>query len=113
MALFSSCEENKVQYTVDVSNTLDAKRSHETISVSIGKIPLVENQTLAVYATGSEEALVSQLVDLDEDGKWDEVLFQPEIEAKGSQQFEIRVIEDTQKGQPLVLLFSIGTRAYG
>ena len=79
--------------TITVRNQLNLARRAETISLPLAQLPAAVRQlpaaSLRVRASGSQVVLVSQLLDDDGDGKPDELLFQTDIPARGTQTFTL------------------------
>ena len=78
--------------TITVRNKLNLARRAETISLPLARLPVaVRNLNAASLRVRdvSKKLLVSQLVDTDADGKPDELLFQTDVPANGSQTFSV------------------------
>ena len=90
-----SCSDKSGQI-ITVINTLDVARSFETVEINKSEVELKDGQTfesLSVKDLSTNTVLVSQLVDSDQDGKADVLLFQPEIDANSEKQFELLKVE--------------------
>ena len=86
-----SCQEKSVKRFFEIRNALSLERRQETIS-----IPLVEVDELVAQAgaanillkeVGQPDYLLTQLVDMDGDGRMDELLFQTSIGPQEEKQF--------------------------
>ena len=80
ISLLGSC--NTPPVTIHLTNNLSVERKNETIEISITDLP--ENvsaniKNISVYDTSKNTFLISQLIDLDQDGKMDQLIFQPQM----------------------------------
>ena len=75
--------------TIVVTNTLPFDRSSETVTIDLHGIASQNLMAFSVVKAGSEEPLLSQLVDSDADGIPDQLLFQPTIGEESSETFEL------------------------
>lgn len=89
IASAASCQEEKKAYTIKVNNDLDLDRQFETVEVSKSIFGLENLNGFGIKDVSSGEILTSQLVDNDEDGSIDVLLFQPNINAKSEGTFEL------------------------
>ena len=90
----------KTGQIITVENTLDVPRSFETVEISTSDIILLKDESIeniGVVDVETNEVLISQLVDTDKDGNADVLLFQPEIEANSSKQYELLVVCESKK----------------
>ena len=103
-ALVFSCQEDRSRKTFTVKNTLQLDRQRETISIPADKInKLLEKwgaENLVIKEEGGSEVLVSQAVDLDTDGKVDEILFQTDLPAGTEKKFVVEGVENGAAQQP-------------
>lgn len=92
-----SCGENiKPNKQIIVKNTMNARRSFETVSVDIISLGVPDSKTgIVVKDTESQAEIVSQQIDSDGDGKMDVILFQPEIAPNSEKIFEVSITEST------------------
>ncbi len=103
-----SCK-NESTHTVTITNTLDVPRSLETIEINKSDLSLKEGESfenLSVRDSETKEVLVSQFVDSDQDGEADMLLFQPEITANVSKQFELVVVDEASKPETTAYCYS-------
>jgi hypothetical protein len=95
---------------VTVRNTLDAPRSAETIVVRAADIHRLTGtedlRTIHVRDTATGRETLSQAIDLDDDGKFDELVFQADFEPRASKTFGLT------PGEPIVYTRE-QFRAYG
>ncbi|AWG23542.1 DUF4861 domain-containing protein [Flavobacterium faecale] len=103
--LFSFGSKEKVT-TVKVKNVLNKERSLETVTLT--KIFLNTNdlKNLGVRDKKTGKLLVTQLVDNDGDGTMDELLFQPVVAAKSTQEFEVLTVSDQEKPKSIDYCYS-------
>lgn len=93
---FVSCDnKHEMLLVVEVENTLNMDRAYETIEVDISKV----DQKKATYFKvlditdfeDSSHEITSQLVDENDDGIFDLLLFQPEIKANSTKRYGLTV----------------------
>lgn len=80
------------QIVVRVSNPLNADRPGELVTVKWSKLqlPSVSAAATAVYEKGSTQPLVSQIIDYNQDGKPEELVFQSTFNAKEIKEFIVK-----------------------
>lgn len=83
--------------TIKVKNVLNKERSFETVTLSKSFLNSTNLKNLGVRDKKTGNLLVTQLVDNDGDGTMDDLLFQPVVAAKSTQEFEVIVIADQEK----------------
>lgn len=96
-------------YVITVTNTLNTPRSVETIEISKSNLHLKENDSfdnLMVRDSETNQILVSQFVDNDQDGKADMLLFQPEIDANTSKKFQLVILGEESKPETIEYCYS-------
>jgi len=91
--------------TITVRNHLGMARRAETISLPLAQLPAavrrLDAASLRVHASVGNTLLVSQLLDKDGDDKPDELLFQTDVPAKGTQTFTVAATGETPLASPL------------
>ena len=95
-ALFSFAPKEKV-IVVKVKNNLNVERSFETVSLSKSFLKTNDLNSLGIRDKKTGKLLVTQLVDIDGDGTMDEILFQPLVAAKSTQEFEVITVTTQEK----------------
>ena len=82
------------QLVVRVSNPLNADRPFELVTVKwsllAGKLPALSAESAAVFAEDGTKPLVSQVIDYNQDGKPDELVFQWSFKAKETKEFIVK-----------------------
>ncbi|GAA3610698.1 DUF4861 family protein [Flavivirga amylovorans] len=86
---FTSCTKEKERKTLTIKNTLDIERTLETVELTKEFLKVDALTNLSVKDIDSDEILISQLVDTNDDGVSDVLLFQPKIPAKSEKKYEI------------------------
>lgn len=99
-----SCEEAENTKTFTVKNKLDTERKQETISIPVEKLnSLAEKfgaENLLIRKEGEDDVLLSQVVDYDGDGFYDEILFQTDLAAAEEQSFVVEGVVNGKDMQP-------------
>jgi hypothetical protein len=75
--------------TIVITNALPFERSNETVTIDLQGIASQSEKAFSIVQAGSETPLLSQIVDIDEDGVPDQLLFQPSIAGESSETFEL------------------------
>lgn len=103
-----SCAQ-KPNYTLTIENTLNVPRSFETVEIHKSDLKLKEDENfenLAIRDIKTKTVLVSQFVDENFDGEADVLLFQPEVGAKSTKEFELVSLEDVIKPEIIEYCYS-------
>ena len=87
--LFVCCTKQDKSKFIFVENLLKIDRSFETIELTKEFLKVEDLSTIGIRDNNSKEIQISQLVDIDGDGVWDQLLFQPKIAANSKVKFEI------------------------
>ena len=88
LALFSFAPKEKA-IVIKVKNNLNKVRSFETIALTKSFLKVDDLNSLGIRDKKTGKLVVTQLVDVDGDGTMDELLFQPVVAAKTTQEFEV------------------------
>ncbi|APZ45459.1 DUF4861 domain-containing protein [Polaribacter reichenbachii] len=85
-SILISCDKEKDVWseTYQIQNDLNIDREFETIEIDISKTPLKD---FSLVDLETKERLITQLVDVDLDGKNDLLLFQPKIKANATKKY--------------------------
>ena len=102
--LGSSCQQQLYTKTFTVENKLAIARKSETVSVPVDRVSkMVEKfgaENVLIRDAASKQALVTQPLDVDADGKVDEILFQTDIQPNEKKKFIIEGLENGAARQP-------------
>ncbi|NMH87948.1 DUF4861 family protein [Flavivirga algicola] len=103
--IFSACtkEERKI---ITVKNTLNIERTFETVELTKEFLKVDSLTYLGVKDTDSNALMLSQLVDNNEDGVYDVLLFQPKVAANSVKKYEIVAIPLESKTKAQDICFS-------
>ncbi len=95
LLFYISCSNTSSEkYLFKVKNTLEVKRVYETVEIDLHSTLFDEEDKLrtksfAVVDRATKKTLRSQMIDIDDDGKWDRIIFQPEILPLSERFYEI------------------------
>ncbi|SEL25145.1 protein of unknown function [Maribacter orientalis] len=90
LLLILSCNNNS-NTIITVQNTLNTNRSFETVTLDLEKLRLSGgNESIFIEDFETGEKLISQVIDENNDGKFDVLLFQPEMPANSERKFNIK-----------------------
>ena len=78
--LLASC--TQPPFIIHLTNNLNVERQNETVEISIADLPEYLSSDIAkvgVYDPSEKTYLITQLIDDDQDGKMDQLIFQPHM----------------------------------
>lgn len=88
------CRDGGVAITVVVKNELDIARSNETVAIAVTAIkkkwPNAALASLVVHEAKTGQHVVSQMIDDDVDGRYEELIFQADFAAGETKTFKLR-----------------------
>ncbi len=106
VGMLSSCAEQEKAKTITVKNSLDTDRSFETVELTKDFLKVDDLSNIGIKNTDTQEFLVTQTIDTNDDGTLDLIIFQPEIKANGKQSFEIVTITEAEHPDAEELCYS-------
>jgi len=90
VALLASCTPDP--FSLDLINNLDLTRENETVEVSLNELPKEITSMIdriGVYDPLAAAFLTTQLIDRDQDGKMDQLIFQPQMAPSSKMTFHL------------------------
>lgn len=102
---FSFSSKDKI-ITVKITNTLNKIRSFETVSLTKIFLKVDDLGQLGVRDKKTGKLLITQLVDVDGNGSMDELLFQPVVNAKTTQEFEVITVSESERPKSIDYCYS-------
>ena len=103
--LLASC--TKAPFSIHLANNLNLERQHETVEISIANLPEYLSANIAkvgVYDPSEKTYLISQLIDVDQDGKMDQLIFQPHMARSSEKTYHL--IEQSEKPEVMEYCYS-------
>ncbi|MCF7568858.1 DUF4861 domain-containing protein [Sabulilitoribacter arenilitoris] len=97
------------KHIITINNSLDEARSFETVEINASELSLKEGESFESFSVKdlkTNTIILSQFVDNDQDGKMDLLLFQPKIEANSSKQYELVVVNKSDKAKIINYCYS-------
>jgi hypothetical protein len=101
-----SCSGKKELATITVENTLDVDRSFETVELAKTFLGVETLLNIGIRDTQTNQLQVTQIVDIDNDGEADKILFQPELKANTKKSFHIVSITEAEQPKAEALCYS-------
>ena len=98
ISVLISCAEEPDIKLLNVKNTLTIERSFETVELSAEFLQVQDLSSIGIREFKSGKLQVTQLVDNNSDGTYDELLFQPILGASSEKDYEI--VQINKKEQP-------------
>ncbi|WP_418264618.1 DUF4861 family protein [Flavobacterium faecale] len=92
--------------TIKVKNSLNKQRSFETVTLTKEFLKTNDLSVLGVKDKKTGKLLVTQVVDTNGDGVMDELLFQPVVAAKSTQEFEVIKVSDKVRPKSIEYCYS-------
>ncbi len=89
--MLSACAE---KHTITLVNDSDNSLTDKLIILSRDKIPASDNDNNFPVIIDSSDTLFSQLDDMDQDGKWDELLFTVNLNANQEKQLQLAWVDE-------------------
>ncbi len=105
ICLFDSCATTPV--SIYLTNNLSIERQNETVEVLIADLPeplSSKIDKIGVYDPSENAFLTTQLIDVDQDGKMDQLIFQPQLAPSSQKTFHLK--EQPDKPEALEYCFS-------
>ena len=105
ICLMASCAPTPV--SIDLTNNLSIVRQNETVEVLIADLPeplSSKIDKIGVYDPLENTFLTTQLIDVDQDGKMDQLIFQPELAPSSQKTFHLK--EQPDKPEAVEYCFS-------
>ncbi|MFS4455956.1 DUF4861 family protein [Maribacter sp. 2304DJ31-5] len=96
-----ACTDHQKTMIISAINTLEVERSHETVELTTNFLGIEDLRALAILDMETGEELITQLVDTDNDGTMDVLLFQPNLAPKSKKNFKI-IARTEQKNQKTI-----------
>lgn len=101
-----SCGQEKKNTTITIKNSLNFKRTFETIEIKKTSLNVDDLESIGIKNLETGNLQITQLVDVDGDGSMDEILFQPKIGANSEVNFEVVTITSSEKPKSENLCYS-------
>lgn len=95
--VITSCSQKEKASVITIKNSLNTERSFETIELSKDFLKVDNLDVIGIRDVKSGEIQITQIVDNNDDGEFDQILFQPKVTANSEKQFEVFVITENEK----------------
>jgi len=87
--LLGACSEKNNNTVIVVKNNLDVERTFETVELSADKLNIKDLTLVGLKNLKTKILVVTQLVDLDDDGVMDQLIFQPVVAANSEAKYQV------------------------
>ncbi|WP_303315310.1 DUF4861 family protein [Flavivirga abyssicola] len=98
IVFLSGCSQKKADKIIVVKNTLNIERTFETVELTKAFLGVDDLSTIGIRDIETNKLQITQMVDIDDDGVFDQLLFQPKIAPKSEKKYA--VIQITEKEKP-------------
>ena len=91
IGLLSACSQNPI--AIQLNNPLQMERVNETVEIDLSELPMevtAKIDKLGIYDPSTENFLISQLIDTDQDGQMDQLIFQPQLDPMAEKTFHLK-----------------------
>ncbi len=109
ITVVAGCQQSNSGLTITVSNELDVDRKSEIITLQVNKLgkllPEINIDKIAVVDSEGKP-VITQLLDLDQDGSAEQLIFQTDLAAAGSKTFTIKNVARSSHGKPQSKVFA-------
>lgn len=105
ISLLGSCTTPPV--SIHLINNLSIERQNETVEILIADLPkhLSANiEKIGVYDPSENTFVITQLIDLDQDGKMDQLIFQPQMAPSSQKTYHLK--EETERPEVVEYCYS-------
>jgi hypothetical protein len=106
ISVLISCAEKPDIKLLNVKNTLTIERSFETVELSAEFLQVKDLSSIGIREFKSGKLQVTQLVDNNSDGTYDELLFQPILGASSEKDYEIIQINKEEQPSTEVICYA-------
>ena len=91
IGLLSACSQKPI--AIQLSNPLQMERVNETVEIDLSELPMeviAKIEKFGVCDPSTENFLISQLIDTDQDGQMDQLIFQPQLDPMAEKTFHLK-----------------------
>ncbi|WP_282124696.1 DUF4861 family protein [Algibacter mikhailovii] len=106
ITFLSSCAQKKQEKFLLVKNTLNMDRTFETLELSKDFLKVTDLSIVGILDKETNELQITQLIDTDEDGIMDELLFQPNLGPNSEKKYQIIEISAEERPKPEIYCYS-------
>ena len=92
-----ACSQKEKLPIITIKNSLNIERSFETVELNKDLLMIGDLSVVGIRDVESGDIQITQTVDNNGDGEFDQILFQPKVAANSEKQFEIFVISENEK----------------
>lgn len=104
--LCSACQEGEKSKSIIVTNKLDRDRSYETLTLTPAFLQVEDLSSISLRNKTTNEKQVTQLIDVDGDKIYDELLFQPKVGANSSVTYIVEELSERAEVEELAYCYS-------
>ncbi len=95
--VITACSQKEDSIIITIKNTLNLERSFETIVLSKDFLKMDDLSGIGIRDIKSGDIQITQIVDNNDDGVADDILFQPRLSPNSEKEFEIFSINEQKK----------------
>ena len=101
-----SCAQEEKKPLLTIKNSLNVERSSETIELTKSILKVEDLSIIGIRDTKTGVLQITQTVDVNNDGEIDQLLFQPDVAAKDTNQYEVVTISDAEQPKSDLIAYS-------
>ena len=106
LIISSSCSQKEKRSLIIVKNTLDIERSFEIVELTKDFLKVEDLSALGIQDEDTGKLQVTQLVDTNDDGVMDQILFIPKVPANFYKKYVLVTIDNNQREKAPELCYS-------
>lgn len=106
VSILVGCSKKEQLTSITISNSLDVEKTFETITLSKEDLKITDLTKVGIRDKKTGKLATSQLVDLNGDNNFDQLLFQPKVAAKSSSVYELVSLTEKDTVKPTGYCFS-------
>ncbi|NRD23087.1 DUF4861 family protein [Winogradskyella litoriviva] len=97
VSLLLSCSTDKENTIITIKNSLEFARTFETVELTKSDLNLENLTNVGIRNMESKKLEITQIIDSNNDGDFDVILFQPKIKANAVAKYEVVLISEAEK----------------
>ena len=106
LGFLTSCSQKIIAPTVTVKNPIDLQRTAETVTLSKSFLDIKNLESYGIKDSKTNHIIVSQVVDNDNDGSMDAILFQATVAPNASSNYEVVKLEKNNTPESKLVCYS-------
>ena len=94
--VITSCSQKEKSQVIIIKNSLNVERSFETVELTNDNLKVDDLTAIGIRDAESGDIQITQTIDTNGDGEFDQIIFQPKVAAKSEKKFEVIVLKEKE-----------------